>query len=86
MKNLSLMVNVNGLFPLVEATFCGGGGDSGGPVVNRTNNALGVYVGVNAANSPGTCSPVFGGGTPNSVFQSLGPYLARYPNVTIMSE
>lgn len=80
---------VNGKqFQFSEATFCGGGGDSGGPVVSGQNNALGIYIGVLGANGPAsTCGAIFGGGSrPNSIYQPLAPYLAKYPNTYIRSE
>lgn len=69
-----------------EATFCGAGGDSGGPVVNGSNYALGLYAGVVGGNQDpkGTCGASVGGTTkPNSIYQSLAPYLAKYPGVKL---
>ncbi|WCM89099.1 S1 family peptidase [Acidovorax sp. NCPPB 3576] len=86
-KQLVSEAFVNGaIFKFSEATFCGSGGDSGGPVVNETNNAIGIYTGAVGNHPNGTCGSVFGGGTVNSFFQPLTQYLARYPNVAIMSE
>ncbi|WP_353364902.1 hypothetical protein [Acidovorax sp. FG27] len=70
---------------LARATFCGAPGDSGGPVVNEGKPALGIYVGTTASTNSTTCGAVFGDQA-DSVFQPIMPYLARYPNVTIMSE
>lgn len=76
---------INGrTFRLSEANFCGAPGDSGGPVVNAENNALGIYTGVLGQNMTGTCGAIFGGAEkPNSVYQPLGPYLAKYGNVKL---
>jgi streptogrisin C len=84
-KSTSSAQYINGkLFNFAEASFCGGPGDSGGPVVSNQFNALGIYVGVIGNVPGGTCGPIFGQ-PPNSVFQPLGPYLARYNNVKIYS-
>lgn len=73
-------------FTLNEFAACGSHGDSGGPVLSNTFNALGIYVGSVGDNPNGTCGPVFGGGSPaKSVYQPLGPYLAKYNNVQIMA-
>ncbi|ABM31671.1 S1 family peptidase [Paracidovorax citrulli] len=73
------------IFTFAEATFCGAGGDSGGPVINDKNNALGVYTGAKGNYPQGTCGAVFGG-NPVSFFQPLAPYLDRHPNVVLMTE
>ncbi|WCM88251.1 S1 family peptidase [Acidovorax sp. NCPPB 3576] len=70
-----------------EATVCGSAGDSGGPVVSGTDNALGIFAGVASGNPAGTCGPIFGGDAqPNAVYQALAPYLAVYSNVQIRTE
>lgn len=87
-KSTNSTQTINGkIFKVSEADFCGAGGDSGGPVLSGQNNALGIYMGVLGSNSNGTCGPIFGGGArPNSVYQPLAPYLAKYSNVQIMTE
>ncbi|WP_353179737.1 S1 family peptidase [Delftia acidovorans] len=73
-------------FFLNEFSACGGPGDSGGPVLSNTFNALGIYVGSVGNNPNGTCGAVMGGSAPaKSVYQPLGPYLAKYNNVQIMA-
>ncbi len=72
------------------ASFCGAGGDSGGPVVTDAfpnMNAIGIYGGVKgSAGQKGSCGAVIGGGTAkSSIFTSLTPYLARYPNVKVLT-
>jgi streptogrisin C len=84
-KTLNSQQYVNGaVFTFSEATFCGSAGDSGGPVVNGNMNALGIYSGVLGQNQTGTCGASLGGATkPNSIYQPLAPYMAKYPNVKI---
>ncbi|MCD2166051.1 S1 family peptidase [Comamonas koreensis] len=82
-KSTNTSVAIKGrLYNLAEATFCGGGGDSGGPVVNSNFNALGVYTGILGA-SNNTCGAVVGGGTTISIYQPLIPYFAHFSNVKI---
>lgn len=69
-------------FYFSEATVRGGAGDSGGPVVSGSDNAIGIYAGIASTNPAGTCGAVFGGGgRVNSIYQGLGPYLAAHSNV-----
>lgn len=73
-------------FFFAEFTACGGQGDSGGPVVSNSSNALGIYVGAVGTNLTNTCGSVFGGGSSTkSVYQPLGPYLNKYNNVKIIT-
>ncbi|CAM4035054.1 S1 family peptidase [Paracidovorax anthurii] len=86
-RGVNVMHTYNGkTFYFAEATVCGSAGDSGGPVVNENDNALGIFTGVASTNSAGTCGAVFGGGQTNAVYQTLAPYLAVYSNVKIRLE
>ena len=87
-KSTNSTQTVNGrVFKVAEAAICGAGSDSEGAVLSGQNNALGIYMGVLGNKPNGTCGPVFGGGSrPNSVYQPLAPYLAKYSNVQIMTE
>lgn len=72
-------------FSEADSGICGQGGDSGGPVVTPNGNALGLFAGAVGNYPTGNCS-AFGGGAPAvSVFQSLTPFLSRFPNVIIKS-
>ncbi|QIL80769.1 hypothetical protein G7047_13290 [Diaphorobacter sp. HDW4A] len=87
----SVLRNINDLKPtvkfyLAESTACGAQGDSGGPVVDYTNHALGIYVGVDGP-ADNTCGEVIGGGgsAPNSLYQPLAPYLALYTQTKLLT-
>lgn len=72
---------------MTQADFCGAPGDSGGPVVTSSGNAIGISSGGLGGGQNGTCGPVFGGGSrPNAIFQPLAPYLAKYSNVKIATQ
>ncbi|MEJ5149722.1 S1 family peptidase [Comamonas sp. MYb396] len=75
-------------FNVARATFCGGQGDSGGPVVHGVSrNAMGIYMGVTVAGATNTCGASLGGSaSKESIFQPLKPYLDIYTNVKIMTE
>jgi streptogrisin C len=70
-----------------QADFCGAPGDSGGPVVTASGNAIGIFSGGLGGGPNGTCGPVFGGvSRPNAIFQPLAPYLAKYSNVKLATQ
>lgn len=68
-------------FRLAIVDFCSLIGDSGGPVLSATNNAIGLLS--STENSSGTnCASV--GGTLRTAFQTLTPYFAKVNNVKLL--
>lgn len=70
-------------FILSEGSFCGAPGDSGGPTVSRSGQAVGVFTGAVGGTAAGTCGATFG--QPNrSVYQPLPQYLNANQNVKLL--
>ena len=80
---------LGGSFNLTRTSFCGAGGDSGGPVVTggQYNQALGIFAAIDPGSNSTCGGPVFGGsGVRYAYYQSLTIYLSRYQNVQIKTE
>ena len=80
---------MGGSFNLTRTSFCGAGGDSGGPVVTggQYNQALGIFAAIDPGSNSTCGGPVFGGsGVRYAYYQSLTIYLSRYQNVQIKTE
>ncbi|WP_333907258.1 S1 family peptidase [Delftia acidovorans] len=87
LTRLSVRHLVNGRdFFFGEFSACGGPGDSGGPVVTASYNAVGIYSGSPGNVPGGTCGPVFGGGSAVvSIYQPLGPYFTKFPSLQLFT-
>lgn len=87
--NQTYTVPGNVQITVTDVGFCGGGGDSGGPVVvSGLGNATGIFAGgLNNNASTGTnCGPAFGGSTvPTSFFEPIGHILQAMPGLQILA-
>ncbi|MGE8319427.1 MAG: S1 family peptidase [Pseudomonadales bacterium] len=80
-NNIRTRPGVGAQFRLAIVDFCSLKGDSGGPVISATNNAIGMLSATENSNGD-NCASI--GGTLRTSFQPLTDYLARYPNVKLL--